>query len=1023
MSLDKAREYLASVVPWPAPGEEGYVNLHWTYVPKDGKKKPDGTYPWGGAAFKSLDDAMRGLKRAVGDDNTRDIYVCLSQQSMAQARTGKNGWVWHSAVRSSANAIALRSFFLDIDVKPPQYDPHTGALLPNQKGYSDFDEAAEALKAFIATMGLPTPSIVVISGGGMHVYWTLSRALTPDEWSPYAIGLAEATKRHGLRCDTQCTVDAARVLRVPDTFNYKYTPPRTVRTLNGHNGDYTPDRLFVCLEPYKGAAPPQKVGGLDPAVFPRRAPIHATNDLASNIDTTGSLVDLDACLPECPFLANAVATGGATLDNPLWNLTTLISTFTKGQRADAHRLGDKHPTYTAVSTDEQFDRKLYEKEQKGLGWPSCATISSNGSRACATCPHFGKGKSPLNFEVRKNQPQAGNTTQGVSGFGGTILSTSNGVGPGVAAAAPPANNSTAASPDLPVGYARDSSNRICYLTLDPDGTTKAIPISDYPMFDAWIQGPKPYVLRFDSVVERNKTAQIELPLEITGGMEMRKYLQGQGFMLKIDHKKTSEFFLSWIETLQRHKDAVASAPFGWSRRGGKVDGFVYGGRLWTPNDDKPSATADSVIARQYTPSGDPQAWKDAAKLVTGQGRPDLEAIVASSFGAPLVAFTGHLGVIMSAYSQESGIGKSTALKIAQSVWGDPITAVQSLNDTSNSVMGKIGEVRNLPIYWDELKTEEDTKKFVNITFQMGQGKEKSRMTASAKQREPGRWQTLLVSCSNESLLDYVTQHTSTTTAGLYRIFEFSVKKADVGASGQINPSDATITLSKVNDNYGMIGLEYAKWLGQNFSAIGVEVADISRSLTQEVNANNEERFWMATITCTLLGAAYANKLGFAQFDVIGIKNFLFSVLNKMRGEVTAQPVDMKNNEHVSNRLAQFFNAMRGRHTLITNKIHVSKGKPATGSIKVLNDATKLDYIAIHVGHDDKLVRISSQYLGEWLREKGVNRQGFVAAMIDRFGARKVSGRIGSGTILAGPTEYLFEIDISGNKELNFIDED
>jgi len=757
------------------------------------------------------------------------------------------------------------------------------------------------------------------------------------------------------------------------------------------------------------------VGGLDPSLFPRRAPVQSANDLASNMDSTGSLVDLDACLPECQFLADTVATGGFTLANPLWNLTTLIATFTQGQRADAHRLGDKHPTYTQLSTDQLFDRKVIEKEQKGLGWPSCATISSNGARACAACPHFGKGKSPLNFERRKAPTQTASATAGVQGFGGTVLSASGGTGVG-------ATGPTQPSPDLPMGYIRDLNQRVCYLVLEADGSSKTIPISEYPMTDAWIQGPKPYVLRFDSVVERGKTAQIELPLEITGGMEMRKYLQGQGFMLKLDAKKTSEFFLSWIETLQRQKDAVASSPFGWHRRGGSIEGFVYGGRLWSPTGDRPSATADSVIARQYAPNGEIAPWVAASKLVTGQNRPDLEAIVASSFGAPLVAFTGHLGVLMSAYSQESGIGKSTALKIAQSVWGDPVTAVQSLTDTANSVMGKIGEIRNLPIYWDELKTEEDTKKFVNITFQMGQGKEKSRMTATAKQREPGRWQTLLVSCSNESLLDYVTQHTSTTTAGLYRIFEFAVKKAAVGATGQIDVSDATITLSKVNDNYGKVGLEYARWLGQNFDQVQKEVADISRSLSKEVDANNEERFWLATITCVVLGAVYANKLGVAQFDVIGIKNFLFDTLAKMRNEVHSQPVDMKNNEHVSNRLAQFFNAMRGRHTLVTNKIHVSKGKPSAGSIKVLNDATKLDYIAIHVGHDDKLVRISSQYLGEWLREKGVNRQGFVAAMIDRFGARKVSGRIGSGTVLAGPTEYLFEIDISGNKELNFIDE-
>jgi hypothetical protein len=76
---------------------------------------------------------------------------------------------------------------------------------------------------------MPRPNLVVHSGGGLHVYWVLARALTPADWQPLAFALAEATKQHGLKCDTQCTVDRARVLRIPGTLNTKYDPPRLVR--------------------------------------------------------------------------------------------------------------------------------------------------------------------------------------------------------------------------------------------------------------------------------------------------------------------------------------------------------------------------------------------------------------------------------------------------------------------------------------------------------------------------------------------------------------------------------------------------------------------------------------------------------------------------------------------------------------------------------------------------------------------------------------------------------------------------
>src|SRR6202012_4023325 len=200
----------------------------------------------------------------------------------------------------------------------------------------------------------------------------------------------------------------------------------------------------------------------------------------------------------------------------------------------------------------------------------------------------------------------------------------------------------------------------------------------------------------------------------------------------------------------------------------------------------------------------------------GQGRPDLEALVASAFAAPLVYFTGHNGALLSAYSRESGIGKSTAVTIAQAVWGNPKSGIQGLSDTENAVMGIVGDIKSLPLYWDELKTDQDTKKFVKMTFQISAGKGKSRMDSKAQLREPGEWQTLVISASNESIIDHVTSQTNTTTAGMMRIFEYQVVPSD---RGRISTSDAEIIRSKLNNNYGHVGLKYAQFLGMNHAAI------------------------------------------------------------------------------------------------------------------------------------------------------------------------------------------------------------
>ena len=56
-----------------------------------------------------------------------------------------------------------------------------------------------------------------------------------------------------------------------------------------------------------------------------------------------------------------------------------------------------HKTYDPGDADKMFDRKVNEREERGLGWPSCAAIESAGCTSCKTCPHKGKIRSPLNL--------------------------------------------------------------------------------------------------------------------------------------------------------------------------------------------------------------------------------------------------------------------------------------------------------------------------------------------------------------------------------------------------------------------------------------------------------------------------------------------------------------------------------------------------------------------------------------------------------------------------------------------------
>src|SRR5208283_1538708 len=107
-------------------------------------------------------------------------------------------------------------------------------------------EALEVVLKFVHAAQLPFPTALVCSGGGWHVYWISDKPLTVPEWKTYAEGLYALALKHGLKCDP-VTTDAARILRVPGTFNHKTAPPKpvTLRHL-GASYDFKSTLSWLC---------------------------------------------------------------------------------------------------------------------------------------------------------------------------------------------------------------------------------------------------------------------------------------------------------------------------------------------------------------------------------------------------------------------------------------------------------------------------------------------------------------------------------------------------------------------------------------------------------------------------------------------------------------------------------------------------------------------------------------------------------------------------------------------------------
>jgi hypothetical protein len=390
-------EFMEQVVPWPSAGEDGYVNLHWKI-----RSPQTGADVWSGRPLTNASDFMNLVQLELHRQNQfKDLYFCLSRQ----AKTGPHKRGKPTVARSAANALALRAIWLDVDVKD------------SPKGYATLQEAIKSIYLFADATHIPRPNALVASGGGVHAYWISDCPLSVDEWRPYAEGLKTAAIQYGLRADYGVTTDCARILRIPGTYNHKTEPAKQVKLLLLEPAYKFPEKLtaLMSLAPTKigTAAVPEDLP-FDAAAFAGKKPapgfasLPMDESLSEGIKQELAPLDPHPIITGCGFYNDALLTHGKDHQQPLWNLAVLGTVFMERGRDLAHMIGNGHPDYSPESTDAMYDRKEREHDEKGLGWPSCKAIADAGCALCATCPHFGKIKSPLNLAifVPDDNPQA-----------------------------------------------------------------------------------------------------------------------------------------------------------------------------------------------------------------------------------------------------------------------------------------------------------------------------------------------------------------------------------------------------------------------------------------------------------------------------------------------------------------------------------------------------------------------------------------------------------------------------------------
>jgi hypothetical protein len=103
-----------------------------------------------------------------------------------------------------------------------------------------------------------SPSIIVKSGGGAHMYWCLDEPVGKDEIERIEDCNRRIAQKFG---GDMNACDASRILRVPNTKNFKYKPPRDVKVTRLDNFVYRLDDFLDLLPPVKIKKANKKTNG------------------------------------------------------------------------------------------------------------------------------------------------------------------------------------------------------------------------------------------------------------------------------------------------------------------------------------------------------------------------------------------------------------------------------------------------------------------------------------------------------------------------------------------------------------------------------------------------------------------------------------------------------------------------------------------------------------------------------------------------------------------------------------------
>ena len=854
--------------------------------------------------------------------------------------------------RKAPNALLVKSFWLDLDCgqgKP--FDSQATAL--------------KALKSFCEATNLPKPTLVN-SGNGVHVYWILKEAITPDVWEPVAEGLKRLCKDSSFEADPAVTADVARILRVPDTLNFKSDPPKKVEVWQEQR-----EETYLSIDEFKDI-----VGEIKVKSEPFDLSALQKNQLDKQQSRFATIVKKTVSGFGCAQIKHALV-NQEDIEEPLWRASVSIAVNCIDADKAIHIVSNKHPDYDREETLYKASR-LVDKPYR------CTTFESLSSEHCADCPNKGKIGSPI---VLGREIIEAEEVEAEDGF---------------------------VPPKLPDPYFCSAKGGIYKKTKDVEE------------LDIEIYKNNLFVIKRLKDRERGELVfvRLELPKDppdtfmvpystMSSKEELRKLLSQKGILLK---PKKLDLMMHYLIDCAEHKQYEVEAEimrtqFGWADNNGK---FILGDQEFGTNTKKfsPPSSVTERLCPYFEPKGTLEEWK---KVISVYNMPNCEPHAFgffTAFGAPIIKHLGYNGAMINLINSHSGTGKSTILKVCNSVYGHPDKLLAQETDTFAHKMNRLGIMNNLPYTIDEI-TNMPPDRVSTLLYGVSQGIGPGRMQSqnNMERRNDTSWALIALASSNSSMAEKLNYMKQFADGEIMRLLEYRID-----STSNLSKKEASRLFESVLlQNYGVAGGMYVQYLVQNLPSVMKLVKAVQENLDSQANLIAKERFWSAVISCNIAGATIAKKLGLIDLDVAKVRDWAVNQLVPTLRDQISEP----NIDYVGI-IGAFLNFVGLNNVLILN----STTDKRTGMYEVPINEPKNE-MNVRYEIDTKILYVFTKTL----RNYCVKEQIMVKELLRNLKQQGVyigveRKRMGKGTALNSPSvdTHTFKLDESVIDVDNFIKE-